>query len=355
MGFPTGVQTVVLTGHVGLADGQSQRDTITLTPSPPEVVSTTADFILDNTPITVVPDRATGQFSIRLLATDATGFNPTGWTYTVARGTRTPYSISLPAATSPVDLADLTPVSVNPGVYDLLIRTSDLPAATTSTAGIVQLGQATDIASAGPAAAAGTTTKAADAGHVHPIDTLLPGDSNLSWWNFPGINAGGANVPSAVNVPGKLTLARAVFHRAVNVSKLWFGVSANDAGATFVNCFAGVYSVSGTTGALACSTSDFSSSLHVSAVYSPALTPSGTLPAGEYFVAWLMGAGSTWTTWNLKSSLGGVTANAGVAVPHLNLANLGSGLSALPATIDLSTMTTSLITGGWGSQWYGLS
>jgi hypothetical protein len=120
MGFPEGVQTVVLTGHVGLADGQSQRDKITVTPSPPEVVSTTANFIMDDAPIEIVPDRSTGQFWIRLLAVDSTGINPTGWTYTVARGSRTPYSISLPAAVPTVDLADLTPVSADPGVYQLL-------------------------------------------------------------------------------------------------------------------------------------------------------------------------------------------------------------------------------------------
>jgi hypothetical protein len=121
MGFPAGAQTVVLTGHIGLADGQARRDSITITPSPPEVVSTTADFILDDGPITVTPDRGTGLFSVRLLATDAAGFVPTGWTYTVARGTRSPYSISLPAATPTADLADLTPVSADPGTYDLLV------------------------------------------------------------------------------------------------------------------------------------------------------------------------------------------------------------------------------------------
>lgn len=355
MGFPDGVQTVVLTGHVGLADGQAQRDSIVFTPSPPEVVSTGADFILSGDPVTVYPDRSTGLFSVRLLATDASGFTPSGWTYTVARGSRTPYSISLSAVSPAVDLADLTPVSSDPGVYDLLIQAADLPSASTGTAGLVKLGAVADVVPVGPTAAGGGTGKAADAGHAHPVDTLLAADSNLSWWSFPAICAGGANVPSSANVPGKLTLARAILHRPCAASKFWFGVSANDAGATFTNCYAGIYSVSGTTGTLACSTGDFSSSLHVSGVYSPALTPSGTLPAGEYFVAWLMGSGCTWTTWNLKSSLGGVTANAGVAVPHLNLANLGSGLSALPATIDLTTMTTTLITGGWGSQWYGLS
>lgn len=135
MGFPAGVQTVVLTGHVGIADGQAKRDTITFTPSPVEVVSATANFILDHGAVTVIPDRATGLFSVKLLATDATGFAPTGWTYTVARGTRTPYSIALPAAVPTVDLADLTPVSANPGVYQQLIDASTLGNAATKNVG----------------------------------------------------------------------------------------------------------------------------------------------------------------------------------------------------------------------------
>lgn len=410
MGFPDGVQTVTVTGHVGLADGQAQRDTVTFTPSPPEVVSAGADFILSADPVTVYPDRSTGEFAVRLLATDATGFTPSGWTYTVARGTRAPYSISLPAASPTVDLADLTPVSADPGTYDLLVPVADLggaaaldvgqtagtvaagndsrfgqisgvtvtgtpstgkvptatsgsaaswqalPAASSGTAGIVRVdGTAADIQPVGSAAAAGSTGQAADAGHVHPVDTSLPGDSNLQWWTYPSDLAGSATVPSAVNVPGKLTLRRVVLHRPMTLGHIWFGVSANDAGATFTNCFLGFYSVSGTTGTLAASTPDLSTDMHTATVYSRALGSSTLYPAGEYYLALLMGQGSTWTLWDLKSSGGGATSNAGLAVPHLTLANLGSGLSALPASIDLTTMSTSLITGGWGSQWYGLS
>lgn len=185
-----------------------------------------------------------------------------------------------------------------------------------------------------------------------PPSAAQPGDNNMLWWAFPPINAGGANVPSAANVPGKLTLQRAIVRTPVTVAKIWMGISASDAGATFTNCFLGVYD---STGALRCQTADISSTLKTSAVNGYSFTASTALAAGEYFIALLLGSGSTWTTFNLKSSLGGSTANAGLAAPHFQLASMLSGLSALPSTITLSSMDTSLITGGWGSQWYGLS
>ncbi len=228
-----------------------------------------------------------------------------------------------------------------------------LPTASASTAGITKLdGTVGDITAVGTGFAAGATGQAADAGHQHAVQALLPSDNNLLWWTFPPINAGGANVPSAAAVAGRLTLSRVILRTQITVAKIWLGISANDAGATFTNCYLGVYNVSGT---LLAQTADISSTLHTSVVNSYSFTAGATLPAGEYFIALLMGSGSTWTTWNLKSSLGGVTANAGLAAPHFNLASLGSGLSALPSTVTLSSMDTALITGGWGSQWYGLS
>lgn len=126
MGFPEGVQTVVLTGRVELVDGRAQRDTIAITPSAPRIVSTTYDLIVEGDPIPVVPDRGTGLWTIRLLANDAATFNPSGWTYGVAIGDDVPFSISLPAATSPVDLSDVAPVAEDPGVYDLVVPVSAL-------------------------------------------------------------------------------------------------------------------------------------------------------------------------------------------------------------------------------------
>lgn len=214
------------------------------------------------------------------------------------------------------------------------------------------LGAATDLQPVGTTFSAGATGLAADAGHVHAVQTNMPADNNMAWFNFPPESAGGANVPSAVNVPGKLTLYRVLLRRPATVSKIWLGISANDSGATFTNCYLGLYNSAGT---LLAQTADISGSLKVSTVLSfPFTVGSAVYPAGEYFIALLLGQGSTWTTFNLKSSLGGITANAGLAAPHLKMSSMLSGLTALPATIDLSTMTAGLITGGWGSQWYGL-
>lgn len=228
-----------------------------------------------------------------------------------------------------------------------------LPLATTSVSGLARLdGAVGDVQPVGAGYLAGATGLAADAGHAHAVPTLLPADNGMLWWSFPPINAGGANVPSSANVPGKLTLQRVLLRNQATVAKIWLGISANDAGATFTNCYLGLYD---STGTLRAQTADISASLHSATVNGYSFVSSATLAAGEYFIALLMGSGSTWTTWNLKSSLGGVTANAGLAAPHLHLASMLSGLSALPSTVTLSSMDSSLITGGWGSQWYGLS
>jgi hypothetical protein len=132
MGFPAGAQTTVLTMTVGLADGSAERETITITPSVPQIVSTALNDIREGSsaPITITPDRAAGTASVRLLNTDASGYNPSGWTYTVQRGSQAPYSISLPAALgATADLADLTPVTSSPGTYNVLFPVTGTPTA----------------------------------------------------------------------------------------------------------------------------------------------------------------------------------------------------------------------------------
>ncbi|MEE4546449.1 hypothetical protein V2S66_31355 [Streptomyces sp. V4-01] len=240
MGFPEGAQTTVLTMKLGLTDGSADRETVTITPSPSQIVSTALNDIREGDPILLTPDRASGTASVRLLNTDASGYNPTGWTYEIRRGNRAPYNISLPASLGPTaDLADLTAVSESPGVYDVLLPASELgaaafldvgqtegtvaagdddrftggggggpaasstvaasstfgqsstagvattysrgdhvhgtpalPAASSSTAGVVRLdGTATDIQPLGTRAA-GSVGQAADAGHVHAMPRL---------------------------------------------------------------------------------------------------------------------------------------------------------------------------------------
>lgn len=155
MGFPAGAQTTVLTMALGFVDGSGERETVTITPSVPQIVSTALNDIREGDPVLVTSDRGTGTASVRLLNTDASGYNPSGWTYTIQRGNHTPYSISLPSSLgATADLADLTPVTSSPGTYDLLIHASELGNSATrnvgTTAGTVAAGDDPRFNSASP-------------------------------------------------------------------------------------------------------------------------------------------------------------------------------------------------------------
>lgn len=115
MPFPPGVQTVTLTGHQTLADGAGQPVPIRIRPVPTRVVSSEHGVVVDNDPVVVTPDAA-GQWSRELVATDAAGFLPTGWTYRVETGDDALF-VSLPAAVGTVDIADLTPAGSDGGEY----------------------------------------------------------------------------------------------------------------------------------------------------------------------------------------------------------------------------------------------
>ena len=120
MTFPDGVQTVTLTaGAAGYRalDGDVYQGTIRLTPSVPRVVSAEHGVIaLGAVNITL---GASGEFTETVLAIDADGFEPSGWTYRVDEEfTGVPgraYNISLPASVGTVALADLSPVESSSG------------------------------------------------------------------------------------------------------------------------------------------------------------------------------------------------------------------------------------------------
>lgn len=121
MALPAGVDSVTLTaGDVGLASpgGAPASGMVTLTPSVDRVVSAEHGLIVLGSVNATIG--ASGQFTLGpVLATDAAGFEPSGWTYRVDENfTGLPprsYSISLPAATPTVALPDVTPVSVSSG------------------------------------------------------------------------------------------------------------------------------------------------------------------------------------------------------------------------------------------------
>jgi hypothetical protein len=118
MPFPPGVQTVTLTGHQTLADGAGRPLPVKIRPVPTRVVSAEHGVVVDNEPVVVRPNDA-GEWSVELVAVDAAGFTPSGWTYRVETGDDALY-VSLPAAIGTVDIADLTPAGYDGGEYVLV-------------------------------------------------------------------------------------------------------------------------------------------------------------------------------------------------------------------------------------------
>ncbi|MGW0550573.1 hypothetical protein [Streptomyces altiplanensis] len=119
MPFPPGVQTVTLTGHQTRADGNGVPLPLRIRPVPMRIVSTTHDVVVKgDEPVVVTPD-ADGEWSVALVATDAVGFDPTGWTYHVGSG-HDSWHISLPAALGTVDLSDLIDAGADGGQYVLV-------------------------------------------------------------------------------------------------------------------------------------------------------------------------------------------------------------------------------------------
>jgi hypothetical protein len=120
MPFPDGVQVVTLTAGASgyrTLDGAPYTGTIRLTPSVSRVVSAEHGVIaLGVENITV---GASGDFTTTVLATDADGFSPSGWTYRVDEEfTNAPgraYNISLPASAATVALTALSPVDSTTG------------------------------------------------------------------------------------------------------------------------------------------------------------------------------------------------------------------------------------------------
>lgn len=174
MPFPDGVQVVTLTAGASgyrTLDGDPYTGTIRLTPSVSRVVSAEHGVIaLGVENITV---GASGQFSTTVLATDADGFSPSGWTYRVDEEfTNAPgraYNISLPASAATVALTALSPVDSTTGTVS-----SPAVLSVNGETGIVNL-TAADV-DADPEGTASTTVAAhsADTTAVHGIaDTSL--------------------------------------------------------------------------------------------------------------------------------------------------------------------------------------
>ncbi|MYX16841.1 hypothetical protein GTY67_26190 [Streptomyces sp. SID8374] len=118
MAFPEGIETVVLTGHQHLADGDGSPLPVRVRPTPRRVVSSVHGVVVDDGWVVVTADDA-GEWQVELLATDAEGCTPTGWTYRLETGGDAQH-IMLPAELGTVDIADLLPAGEDGGTYVLV-------------------------------------------------------------------------------------------------------------------------------------------------------------------------------------------------------------------------------------------
>ncbi|MFF4346831.1 hypothetical protein [Streptomyces sp. NPDC001530] len=166
MGFPAGVDVVTVSaGAAGYRalDGTPYMGTLKFTPSVSRVVSAEHGVIALG-PVNVTLG-ASGEFTETLLATDADGFSPSGWTYRVDEEfTNAPgkaYSILLPAAASSVELPSLVEVEASDGTVTWQPSGGGTPSNTVT--GETGYGQA---------AGAGTSTTYARGDHTHGTPAL---------------------------------------------------------------------------------------------------------------------------------------------------------------------------------------
>ncbi|MFD4740632.1 hypothetical protein ACFWNQ_25190 [Streptomyces virginiae] len=183
----------------------------------------------------------------------------------------------------------------------------------------------------------------------------LPSDQGLLAWTGDPNDAGHVTAQSNAGVAGRITLVQLLLRKQISWSKIWFGLAGVDGSASLSNCYLGVYDSSG---ALKGVTADISSALLTSPVgKSVDLVTQFTAPPGEYYIAMLLGNGSTWATNSLtfKATGAGITVNCGLSAPRLRYSNMLTGQTSLPASLDLTQQSTSIINTGWASQWYGVS
>jgi hypothetical protein len=147
----------------------------------------------------------------------------------------------------------------------------------------------------------------------------------------------------AVDTSGGTALADGVIHVVGMNLKFPARVSTisavvHTAGATIANCFAGLYNLAGTRLGV---TADQATPWASTGLKAMALTAPVDVPAGWLYVALLEGSGTTDVQFARGApalSASPAVANAGMTAPKLRSGTIGSGLTALPATIDTASL-----------------
>ncbi|MDH2425793.1 hypothetical protein, partial [Sphaerisporangium sp. TRM90804] len=177
-----------------------------------------------------------------------------------------------------------------------------------------------------PAGTAAAAVAAADPCEIRPADHGL-----AAWTLDPVTLSTSGFTPTA----GVLFLARVRLGRQLTLSGAHLYITASGTAPT--NCYVGVYDSSG---ALQAATADQAGAWTGTGLRSPAFAAPYSAPAGLYWVAVLIGGGTPPAL--ARGAMGGGfsgMANVGATVASSRFATIGSGLTALPASITPGSLT----------------
>ncbi|MGW5582863.1 hypothetical protein [Streptomyces sp. NPDC003857] len=365
MAFPDGTPVVTLTGTLPSAvAGTGFGGQVVLTPSAILTDSARHAVYAGGGKVDIVD----GSFTVELIPNDAPGIAPDGWRWYVdvqpSRGQRIAFWADIHGVDgATVHLDDLVPAQApgggNAGGGEGLPGKSAYEIAVEQGFdGTVSQWLASLVGPAGTDGVQGPKGDKGDTGATGPAGTNgyvtdYPSEQNLLAWTYDPSMAGHVTAQSNAGVAGRISLSRIILRQQITWTNIWIGLAGVDAAAVLANCYLGVYDANGN---LKATTADISSSLMTGAMAKPlALTAPFTAAPGTYFIAMLLNG--TWTTNSLtfKASGAGSSVNAGLSAPNLRYSSVLTGQTSLPASISLATQSTTIITTGWDSQWYGVS
>jgi hypothetical protein len=196
----------------------------------------------------------------------------------------------------------------------------------------------------------GTFAVPAGGGGGGTYDVVTPAVNNLKAWTYDALLAVSAFAITA----GVVKMGRAPIDNAFTAAKAWTNITQVGSGGSPANGFLGVYTLSGGVFTLVGKTSDQaaawstgsagprSATLTAEAGQSLALTD-------DVWLALLIGTQATTGIQILRSGSGNATANLGLTAgtDPLRFSTVKSGLSALPATINVSDGTFATDFAGW--------
>lgn len=191
---------------------------------------------------------------------------------------------------------------------------------------------ASDIQPDGATAVAGSTGKAADAGHVHPVTSPTPAMQNLIAWAFDPIVCN----TNSVIANGTLVLVRVNLAAAATISKATIVLVSAAVTPTANQNFLGLYNSSGT---LVASTAAgaIDSSITSTGVLAASFSSSYAAAAGFYWVGILLNCSTA--PGIMRGGYGSTTAFAqmGATPATYRFAQNGTGLTSLPSSITPSS------------------